>query len=35
MTVVLTIMSDMDPHMISQDSGWFKNGLVGLESATV
>jgi hypothetical protein len=26
--VVLTVMSGMDPHMISQDSGWFQ--IVGL-----
>jgi hypothetical protein len=25
---VLTIKSDMDPHMISQDFGWFDNSLV-------
>jgi hypothetical protein len=35
MTTVLTIISDMDPHMISPDSGWFRNDLVGLESATM
>jgi hypothetical protein len=35
MTTVLMVMSSMDRHMISWYSNWFKNGLVGLESAIV
>jgi hypothetical protein len=27
-TVVLTVMSGIDHHKISQDSSWFRNGLV-------
>jgi hypothetical protein len=25
MTIMLMVKSGMDPHMISQDSGWFAN----------
>jgi hypothetical protein len=28
MIAVLTVKSRMDPHMISRDSGWFRNGWV-------
>jgi hypothetical protein len=28
MTAVLMVKSGMDPHMISRDSCWFKNGCV-------
>jgi hypothetical protein len=30
MTAMLTVKSGMDPHIISQDVGWFKNGLIWL-----
>jgi hypothetical protein len=26
-TIMLMVMSDMDPHMISRDAGWYVNGL--------
>jgi hypothetical protein len=26
-TVMITVMSSMDPHMISRHVGWFRNGL--------
>jgi hypothetical protein len=28
MIAVLTVMSGMDPHMISQDTGWIENDSV-------
>jgi hypothetical protein len=27
MKVVLMVKSGMDPHMISRDTGWFRNGM--------
>jgi hypothetical protein len=31
MTVMLTIMSGMDSHMISRDTSWYGNGLDEIE----